>query len=165
MREGKFQMMNKDVTNPILEAGKSLHEDLGHIRWGECNICMERWPDMKVGPQSGKCQRCASERLPQGIPPTFSQANDMDPGIQPECLKRLTSVETAAISLICPVLSIYKLRYGATGLKGHSISFHQNVQEFVYRLPRRPEDLPIIMIKAPNQDIPLKANRYHILEA
>ena len=62
-------------------------------------------------------------------------------------------------------MSIYKLKYGATGMKGHSISFHQNVQEFINVLPPAPEYLPLIVIKAPNQPVPLTANRFHILEA
>ena len=40
----------------------------------------------------------------------------------------------AAISLICPQITIYKLKGGATGMKGHSISFYQDVQGFVDRL-------------------------------
>ena len=120
---------------------------------------------MKTGPRSQKCTRCANERLPHGIPATFSRENDMDPGIQPECLRILNTVETAAISLICPMLCIYKLRGGGSGLRGHSVSFHQNVQQFINRLPRRPEDLPYIVIKAPNQSMPLTANRHHIYDA
>ena len=89
----------------------------------------------------------------------------MDPGQQPECLKILNTVEVAAISLRCPMLCVYKLKGGATGLKGHSISFPQDVQGFVNRLPRRPEDLPIVIIKAPKQQVPLRADRIKMLNA
>ncbi len=45
------------------------------------------------------------------------------------------------------------------------MSFHQDVQQFINRLPRRPEDLPYIVIKAPNQNMPFTANRNHIYDA
>ena len=151
--------------NPLLEAGKIVHESLLSVEWEECVICKERWFDMDLGPNSKKCRRCAQERTLPGIPKTFSEENDMDPGEQPDCLRSLNSVEVAAISRICPVLSIYKLKGGATALKGHSISFEQDVQEFAKRLPRRPQELPMIIIKAPNQSIPLHANRIHMLRA
>jgi hypothetical protein len=78
-------------------------------------------------------QRCAQERTLPGIPKLFSEENDKDPGEHPDCLRIVNSVEVAAISRIFPVLSIYKLKGGATALKGHSISFEQDVQEFAKR--------------------------------
>ena len=89
----------------------------------------------------------------------------MDPGEQPDCLKILNTVEQAAISLICPMICIYKLQGGGSKLKGHSISFPQDVQQFIRSLPRRPEDLPFIVIKAPQHGMPLTANRHNILNA
>ena len=165
INNGTFNVTSEIHPNPIFEAGKEMCKELNDIPWGECITCKERWPGMETGPRSQKCTRCANERLPHGIPPTFSRENDMDPGIQPECLRILNTVETAAISLICPMLCIYKLRGGGSGLRGHSVSFHQNVQQFINRLPRRPEDLPYIVIKAPNQSMPLTANRHHIYDA
>ena len=154
-----------DVENPLIEAGKIFHSQLESIEFEECSICNERWFHLEIGPKSGKCRRCAQERTLPGIPKTFSAENDMNPGEQPACLKILNTVEVAAISRICPVLSIYKLKGGASALKGHSISFEQDIGEFARRLPRTPEELPMIVIKAPNQDIPLRANRFHLLEA
>ena len=162
---GQFFFKSDILSCPIHVAGVEMHEELNRITLRQCKTCLEEWPDLEVGPKNGKCKRCAQERLPPEIPPTFSPENNMHPGQQPECLKILNTVETAAISLICPQMSIYKLKYGSTGLKGHSISFYQNIQEFVNILPRRPECLPIIVIKAPNQKVPLSANRFHILSA
>ena len=165
LKSGIFRLTNAVGPNPIILAGRDMHNELRAIQFGECVVCKERWPDLKIGPKSGKCEHCSSERLRANIPATFSAENDMDPGQQPNCLKILNSVETAAISLICPQLSIYKLKGGATGIKGHSISFYQDVQEFINELPRRPEDLPILIIKSPRQNVNLTANRFHIWDA
>ena len=165
LETGQFNLLNQESVNPIFEAGADVSEFLSKIKYNTCKICKERWPEMSVGPKSGKCHRCSMEKVRPGIPYTFSMENDMDPGQQPECLKILNTVEVAAISLRCPMLCVYKLKGGATGLKGHSISFPQDVQGFVNRLPRRPEDLPIVIIKAPKQQVPLRADRIKMLNA
>ena len=128
-------------------------------------MCKTEWFDLKVGRDSGKCQRCTNERPKNNMPHTFSPANDMHPGLPPTSLSILNSTEVAAISKICPMLTIFKVPGGATAMKGHSISFYQNVQGFSDKLPRRPEDLPIVLIKAPYQRVPLTANRHKILNA
>ena len=165
LKTGDFQLTSETESNPILEAGREMHEALRAIKMESCVVCRNRWFDIHVGVRSGKCQRCSGERLKKDIPPTFSAENEMDPGVAPVCLRILNSVEVAAISLICPQMTIYKLKGGATGIKGHSISFYQDVQDFVRRLPRRPEDLPIMVIKSPNHTMQLKANRFKILNA
>ena len=165
LKTGDFHLTTAAESNPILEAGRDMHEALREIKSETCIVCRNQWFDMNVGPRSGKCQRCSGERLKKDIPPTFSAANDMDPGVPPTCLRILNSVEVAAISLICPQMTIYKLKGGASGIKGHSISFYQDVQGFVNRLPHRPEDLPIVVIKSPNQNVQLKANRFKIMNA
>ena len=165
LNSGVFRLLNESGTNRIIEAGRDMHNELASYEMEDCKVCKERWFEMNVGVRSGKCQRCATERLDKNIPATFSPENDMHPGLPPTCLSILNSTEVAAISLICPQLTIYKLKGGATGMKGHSISFYQDVQGFVDRLPRRPEDLPIIVIKAPNQRVDLKANRFHLMNA
>ena len=163
LKVGNFVLNDEGLSNPILEAGREMCTELRSLKESTCRICLETWPDMKIGERNKKCSRCEKERLPGGIPPTFSPYNDMDPGEQPECLKILNTVEQAAISLICPTMCIYRLRGGGSKLKGHSISFPQDVQGFYRSLPHRPEDLPFIVIKAPHQDMPLTANRHNII--
>ena len=152
------------LLNPIIEAGKKIYEILLNIEYEECSVCNERWPGMEVGPRTKRCSRCSSnmKNLAKGVPLTFSYENDMDPCEQPEELRRLNAVETAAISIICPAQHIFKLRYGSVGQKGHSVSFAQDISEFAQRLPRSQPDLPYIIIKAPNQEIPLQANQHYI---
>ena len=154
------------MRNPLLEAGRKAHALLNTIQLELCNKCNERWFDMSVGPQTGRCQRCSAEmHKNHNIPPMFSYENDMDPGPQPECLKRLNMVEAAAIALICPVQNIFKMKGGAVGQKGHSVSFQQDVETFARSLPRKQSELPYIIIKAPNQTCNLRANAVYILEA
>ena len=117
--------------NPIIEGGVNIHKKLNDITWETCQVCNECWFDLEIGPHSKKCKRCSQEKRIAGIPLTFSAENDMDPGEQAECLRVLNSVEEAAISLICPVMNIIKLKYGALSLKGHCISFEQDVGEFI----------------------------------
>ena len=156
----------QELRNPLLEAGRKAHALLNTIELEQCNKCNERWFDMGVGPQTGRCQRCSTEMHKfKEIPPMFSYENDMDPGPQPECLKRLNMVEQAAIARICPVQNIFKMKGGCVGQKGHSVSFQQDVEAFARSLPRKQSELPYIYIKAPNQTCDLRANAVYILEA
>ena len=156
----------QELRNPLLEAGRRVHAELNMIEFEQCSTCLERWFDMGVGPQTGRCQRCSQEMYKfKGIPPMFSYENDMDPGPQPECLKRLNSVEAAAIARMCPVQNIFKMKGGGVGQKGHSVSFQQDVEAFAKSLPRKQSELPYIIIKAPNQTCTLRANAVYILEA
>ena len=168
IRQGNFSLEGLPP-NPIIEAGHKIYEKLNNIKWNTCNVCLEKWLDFEfpVGPRSGKCQKCSGhgERCRPGVPKTFSPDNDMHPGPVPECLQRLTPVEQAAISMIAPVMRIYRLKYGSTSLHGHVICFDQDLNEFVTRLPRSVDNLGIILLKAPGQETLLKANRFHILEA
>ena len=153
--------------DPVLLAGKTIYTALNDLEYEVCNICCERWFDMGVGPRTGRCRRCTQSMGNQDkmLPMVWSFDNDMDPGPQPECLSVLTSVEVAAISRICPVQNIFKLQHGSVGQKGHSVAFHQDITEFARHLPRGQDELPYIFLKAPNQDIPLRANRTHMLDA
>ena len=156
----------QELSNPMLEAGRKVHAQLKMIEFEQCNKCNERWFDMGVGPQTGRCQRCSQEMYKfRDIPPMFSYENDMDPGPQPECLKQLNMVEAAAIARICPVQNIFKMKGGGVGQKGHSVSFQQDVEAFARSLPRKQSELPYIIIKAPNQTCTLRANAVYILEA
>ena len=165
LKTGVFRLVNGGEPNPILEAGREMHQAIRDIKSETCAVCKIQWYDMDIGPINGKCKRCAGERRNNNMPYTFSVENDMYPGLAPTCLNILNSVEVSAISLICPQMTIYKLKGGASGLKGHSLAYYQDVQGFIDKLPRRPQDLPFIVMKAPNQNVDLRANRFKILNA
>ena len=167
--QGLDDQNEEQLVDPLIEAGKKVHETLNSMMMEQCKICHERWFDLGVGPITGRCERCSRDmknlKKQKGVPLTFSYENNMDPCEQPECLRRLNSVEIAAISRICPAQNIYKLRHGGVKQRGHSVSFLQDVGEFAQRLPRGQPELPWCILKAPNQSIPLTANRVYMLEA
>ena len=132
--------------NPLIEAGKDFYRDLESFSSKECVICMESYIGNEIGPRSGKCKRCS--RNPQ----LFALSNDLTPPPPPPCLSQLTPIEKSAISIICPVLVIYKTK-GGTSNRGHTISFQQEVDELATTLPRIPEDLPFIVVKGRNEQI------------
>ena len=154
--------------NDLLIDGQLFADEMANLgqQRATCIVCEETW-FMTVGAQNKKCQRCSSERHNSGhnVPPTFSALNDMHPGKQPPELRDLTVVETAAIAQIVPITKIYRHNGGGTSLRGHSICFGQDIHNFVKELPRCPDNLGIIVIKAPNQAVPLKANKHRLLNA
>jgi len=132
--------------NPLLEAGKEFHRELEKTSWSTCSHCTEKYICMAVRPRSGKCERCT--RNPQ----LFAKENDLTPSVAPPCLSDLTPIEKSCISLICPVIGIYKKGHSAAS-RGHTISVIQNVNELANTLPRLPANLPFIVIKGPNDRI------------
>lgn len=154
------------MANPIILAGKRIYQQLNSMQLEVCGVCKEKAFDMEVGPRSGRCKSCTDyKHNHRNKPELFSHDNLMDPGVQPECLRVLNRVEQAAIARIAPVLNMIKLKGGNLAQRGHSISFFQDVSGFAQKLPRGQEDLPFIIIRSPNQEIPLKANRIKILAA
>ena len=53
-------------------------------------------------------------------------------------------------SLIFPVIAIYKM-IRSHASRGHTISFQQNIYDFAPVLSRIPEELPVIVLKSPNE--------------
>jgi len=135
---------NLFVNNPLIASGVEMHRDLYATSWQSCCNCHETYIDLKLSPRSRLCERCVRNK------DLFADVNDLTPSPAPECLKCLTQVEKSAISLICPVLAIYKKGW-STSSKGHTLSVFQNVNELADALPRLPRDLPIILIKGPNE--------------
>ncbi len=105
-----------------------------------CKVCEESWFDQdnsSRGKNPGVCMRCRSEKDKEC--PTFSRANEMILGPQPDCLKDLKNIEVGAIRLIIPYVNIIKNKSGGRGSKGHCISFFQDASGFTQNLP---ESLP-----------------------
>ena len=147
--------------NPLLAAGKEMFKQLEETSWTTCTNCSETYICMTVGPRSGKCERCARN------PALFSPANDLTPSPPPPCLSDLSPIEKSCISIICPVIGIYKKGH-STACKGHTISVIQDVNSLATTLPRLPGNLPFIIIKGPNeriQDQMFRVRRQTLIDA
>ena len=179
-RRQNENIQNRDnmPRNPILEAGHLMHQELANTRWTYCGHCNERWLDMDISQRVKKCKACLNDRpkktsipQPDGSvrmvqhPPMFSAANDMHARDPPEVLTCLNQVEQACVSRNAVVIKMYRLRGHALFAKGHIITYPQDLAEFAARLPPLPEDLPIIVVKAPGSPVPLRANKNKILAA
>ena len=112
--------------NPLIfKFGKELNLELEKTKWTKCIICKESHICFPLNGQ-GKCEKCKGKGKKSTI---FRPENDLDPGEEPECMKRLTPVEKSAISMICPSLTVFKCGSHSSKNKGHAISFYQNVQD------------------------------------
>ena len=158
----------------MLKAGIKIQRDLSKIKLSEpCRICQNRWFDLRIGPRSGLCDRCATEKknTKEVQFPTYSKENDMHPAETPIELSCLNPVELNAIKLNVPMMYFYKRQSGTHGSRGNCVAFQQDVSGFansLKKLPRAPKDLPIVVLQAPGKDnkgVTFKANRYNILKA
>ena len=52
------------------------------------------------------------------------------------------------LSLVHPLVQVYSIpKTGELAYVGHTCNFHQNVQGFMTRLPMRPAEMPMLMVK------------------
>ena len=113
----------------------------------KCSICHEAWP-LKSKPKSPsdyECSRCFRDKK---SPKKFSLENSMIPSAIPQELKDLTQVEEMLIARALPIMRVYIKPGGQRGYSGHCINLPQNVKELATSLPRYPNELSVIIVKA-----------------
>ena len=103
--------------NPLIEESKLFIKRLNEnfkLPEQPCQVCNESYMGMRlVSPRDGSkvCQRCYNEKQTnkhhKDFIPTFSEANKMWFGDQPEVLKCLTHIEQAVIKRVAPLFILY----------------------------------------------------------
>ena len=151
--------------NPIIQAGLEMEAELAKIKFEFCKICREKRGDSGINPKTRICRRCDREKPKENMPYMFSPENNMYPGPQPPELANLTLVEQVCIARAHTLLRVVNLKGGGSKIKGSSISFAQDVGDFYRKLPTRPEELPIVIVKSHNQNAQFRANRHRIKRA
>ena len=72
IRDNNFST-NLFESNPILDAGAKMFQELEAINWDTCANCREKYICVKLGPRNHECSRCAQN------PFLFSDENDLSP--------------------------------------------------------------------------------------
>ena len=169
-RKNNLDLLNADSRcvlskdNPMLQAAKQMEKELNELKREFCYVCEEYRFDINLDPKTKICAKCirTKPKDPNGVW-MFSRANNMHPGIVPDQLKNLTTIEQAAIGMLHPQMNIIKYRGGGTALRGHGLLFRQDVGDFYKRLPLRPQDLPMVALIPKYQTrVPLYANQWRI---
>ena len=109
-----------------------------------CRVCNEN--SFIANPvQVDVCTRCLRD------PIKFSDGNNMHPGVLPIELSGLTHVEKMLIAQVNPLMVIHRLsRGGQFGSKGHVLNLTQDVGGFVTDLPRRVDQLDVLVVRKDN---------------
>ena len=92
------------VENPLINASKEMYKVLEGQEWRKCAVCSKEYLFVKTGLISHKCPQCSHDKKQK-----FAAENELTPLLAPPCLSDLTPVEKSAISLICPIIAIYKM--------------------------------------------------------
>ena len=133
---------------PEIQGGiKNFLAELSSLETLYCSCCHHRWWDVKIADEAnGICVNCVKTKEQYGAA-HFGADNDMDPRPLPEHLPRLSTVEEMIVSLVCPVMKAYRLKGGMLGYKGNVINFSQDVVEFAKSLPRRVNEVPVVVVR------------------
>jgi hypothetical protein len=124
-KERKFNLDLKryGVTNGIGLFGKKLYD----IKWNSCGKCKTKQLGVRFNCYCKKKYILNSELMK--ICPI------------PEELQKLTLVEELLVSIVHPVIRIYRLRGGQYSYGGHVINFFQDLPSFASKLPHALADL------------------------
>ena len=138
-----------------------------------CNTCKERCFGKRFRRDSTTCTDCEQSLKKNGCY-KFAAANLMDPfpdqlpreprfsllnGVQggyPHWLTDIWPMEEMLLARVHVVMKSYILKNGSFGYRGHCLNVEQdlsNIYPFV-RLPHRPQDLPILIIRKANEAVP-----------
>ena len=61
-------------------------------------------------------------------------------------------MEEMLISLVIPIMSVYRLPHGQYGYKGHVINLPQDITAFATSLPRIPKELDVLIVREKGSD-------------
>ena len=64
----------------------------------------------------------------------------------------VTSRKEMLISAVIPIMTIYRLRHGQYGYRGHVINLPQDLTTFATSLPRLPKELDILIVRKEGSD-------------
>ena len=155
------------LTDPqFLDLRQTFINKLNNIQQLTCQFCQET-SFITVDQAHRTCSKCTSEPRRQ----KFSAENNMDPGPTVPELVGLTPVEQMLIAQVNPNMTLMRLpRGGQYAFRGHVLNVPQDVNAFVTNLPRRVNQLEILVLKkqGANPDLPptyFTVNRQRVLDA
>lgn len=94
------------------------------------------------------CHRCNKVMTRTKKIPAQSFWNKLDPGKIPDVLSNLTSMEVRMIQRMIPFMKIVKFKgfFGQYGMHGQAVLFARDVCEVLDILPRKPNQMDLIMV-------------------
>lgn len=119
-----------DTSSQIYEPDRlqtAFEDIMTNLEWRTCPKCKEKFMTKK----SSKKKCCHTRPICRAL----SEENNMDPGPVPEPLQNLTSTEEQLISIIHPVLQLYRVKGHQLCYSGNIINFPQDVKTFAKKLP------------------------------
>ena len=160
--ENHMPHANQSLDCPEFQALRNifLNRVYNNVSQLTCDTCHETRFVTNV-PIEQRCETC--KKVQANHINRFTAANNMDPGPAVDVLSCLTLVEQQLIAQINPTMAIFRLpRGGQFGFRGHVINFPQNVNNFVRNLPRRLDQLDILVIRRGNNQPDLPANLFTV---
>jgi hypothetical protein len=108
-----------------------------------------------MGLRHGVCRNCSlQDRGNRGqplMPFLMSTENNMDPGVVPSHLPKLTQVEEMVIARAHVQMLVKRVRGHQYQYTGHCVTFMQNIIRTVNVLPNLPEELDIVLLQPPSR--------------
>lgn len=149
-REDLQQMAITEEDHALID---EFHRQLAAVEIEFCEICNERWFDMKVN-DDGICQRCRNHK--PGEVPRFTKINKLHPGPSIQKLaveyglpipEPLSQIEEMLISKVQCTMQVYSIKGGQNKYAGHCCNFVRHNANLLAKVPILPENLDILIVR------------------
>lgn len=135
------------------EVFRMFEEKCSSIKHFVCRCCHMVGMNISViskGKNAGCCAKCAKLRdkdfyLNRNALPVWRK-NGTPMFTVPKCLECLSCGEKMLIQKVAPFLSLYHMKNGVMGARGHTCCFEQDIEGFVAKLPRSKDDVSLLRV-------------------
>jgi hypothetical protein len=133
----------------FLESALKFESIMQQCTFSHCSICRQR----RLGLQTadGICMRCKSSKHKilfgheNKALPTWTKDNEVMFDL-PKELSNLTMAEKLLIQRVSPLVPVIHIKNGILGVRGHIVSFFQDISCITTILPRLPSEVSIVKV-------------------
>jgi len=163
LRKAKSRLLLKEVTNeaafeaspPLsvkerIEHNKQFERSCESKKHSHCLCCRGVGLNFVVN-KKGFCQHCKQKKnkdeyLTGGMLPVWYDGTGKPNYRVPEQLTKLSHAEKILIQRCSPFVALHHIKNGTFGLTGHVCCFEQDIEGFITKLPRLPQDTTVLKV-------------------
>ena len=137
-------------TKKFIQQTLNFESNMYKLYFKHCCICHQRRLNMKTS--NGICYRCQNKKnemfysYENKLLPTWKTKNDIIKYTLPSELQHLTLAEKLLIQRVSPLVPVIHIKNGILGIRGHVVSFFQDISGICTELPRLPTDITMIKV-------------------
>jgi hypothetical protein len=139
-----------NIQSVFIKQTLDFEEQMKTILYNTCIICQQRRLNLTLN--NGKCCRCENQKgrytfchENKTLPTWINNRNTVMYTI-PRELQNLTIAEKLLIQRVSPLVPVIHVKNGSLGIRGHVVSFFQDISGICNELPKIPADVSLVKV-------------------